>query len=232
MTTKRAQGFTIIELTLALMFVAILLLLVAGVTIRIGHMYEKGVTVKSLNQVGREVMDVLHRDIAQAGDRVRFESIGSGGSATYRLCLGDVSYVANTGEALNTASGTKIAYTSTSEPVTFVRVLDSAGAFCIPDVAGVYESSIDSTMQPVELLTTNGSTLAVHELNVEALTQSNSQSLYRLTLVIGTNEPGTLDANLYCRPNTSGNIDDVGANFNYCSVAEFTTIIRSGGANG
>ncbi len=228
MINRRQSGFTIIELTLSVIFVSVLLLLVATITIHIGGLYEKGITMKSLNQVGREVMDILRRDISQAGESIEFRVLGSGKSTTYRLCLGDVSYVANSGESLNASTGTKLRYEN-QDPVVFARLTNSgASSFCNLGAGGAAETVVSSGMQASELLTIDGGSLAVHAFDVQLLSQSASQSLYKVTLTIGTNEQGTLDSDLYCRPGNN-NATDYGANFNYCSVAEFTTIIRSGG---
>lgn len=231
MNAKRQHGFTIIELTLAVVFVAILLLLVATVTIRIGNLYEKGTTIKSINQIGREVLDMMRRDISQAGSAVQFKQVGTGVNTTYRLCLDGVSYVANSGESLNNSTGTLLTNSTSGTPITFVRLVDNTATFCKEASPGVYETAIGVTEQPVELLANDGKALAVHAFNLEPLIQSSSQSLYRLTIVIGTNEPGTLDTDVRCRTGSAG-ADDANANFNYCSVAEFTTIIRSGGNDG
>lgn len=230
MVVRHERGFTIVELTLAVVFVSILLLLVATVTIHIGNLYEKGVTIKSINQVGREVMDTLDRDIAQAGDQVKFEAVGSGANINYRLCLGGISYLANSGASLNDSAGARITYSDGGKFVTFARVVDDTASFCNQTNEGIYRMTVNNTAQSVELLSASTTTLAVHDFLVEPLTQDTSQSLYRVTLVIGTNEVGTLDTDYRCRTGNAGD-DDYGANFNYCSVAEFTTIIRSGGAN-
>ena len=224
------KGFTIIELVLAIGFVSVLLLAVSVLTIRVGNMYEKGATIRSINQVGREVIDVMRRDFSQANTDVDFVTTTNGEVQIYSICLGDVSYVANSSKALqayeDTTTLSLATVDSADEPIRLARVVDSSRAYCGDDRATTLRA-VDASAD--ELLTSASMRLAIHDMTVERVAQGSDQSLYRVTLVIGTNAKGTIDDNNRCRM-FSSSPDDIKADFNYCSVAELTTIMRTGGS--
>ena len=60
--TNQIQGFTLVELLLAMTGVAVLLVVVATITIQLMNMYHKGITIKTINSVGREVGDMIKHD--------------------------------------------------------------------------------------------------------------------------------------------------------------------------
>lgn len=60
------QGFTIIELMLAMTFVATLLISIAVVTINIVSIYQRGLALKAVNNVGRSLIEELTTSINSA----------------------------------------------------------------------------------------------------------------------------------------------------------------------
>lgn len=86
-------GFTIIELTLAMLFVTFLLIFCATTLVQVLRMYDKGSAIKQMNQASRLINDELARAIRSASD---------GASITYpsggvfdRICINDSMYVWN-----------------------------------------------------------------------------------------------------------------------------------------
>ncbi len=63
------KGFTILELSLAVVFLSVLLLTIAWLTIHITSTYEKGLTMKAINSSGKEIIDDIQRSIASAPAR-------------------------------------------------------------------------------------------------------------------------------------------------------------------
>ena len=63
---KTKKGFTLVELSLALVFVAVLLLTVAWLTIHVTTVYEKGLAMKAVNSVGKELIDDFSRAISSS----------------------------------------------------------------------------------------------------------------------------------------------------------------------
>ncbi len=225
------NGFTLVELILAIGFVSILLLAVSVLTIRVSDMYEKGATVRSINQVGREVMDVLRRDFAQANESVDFATTPiSSEHDIYSVCLGDVSYIANSSAALQAYEDTTTLGLAeridAGEPIRLVRVVDKTRAYCGTDRADELKK-VNASAD--ELLTNDSMKLAIHAMNVSPVVKGTSQSLYRVTLVVGTNTKGTVDDDNRCRV-SNNSPENAEADYNYCSVAELTTIMRTGGS--
>ena len=58
------KGFTLVELALALVFVSILLLTIAWLTIHVTTVYEKGLAMKAVNSVGKELIDDFSRAVS------------------------------------------------------------------------------------------------------------------------------------------------------------------------
>ena len=89
MAKKTKKGFTLVELALALAFVAVLLLTIAWLTIHLTTVYEKGLAMKSVNSVGKELIDDFSRSIS-ASPAITVESLCSKYSGEqYNKCVGD-----------------------------------------------------------------------------------------------------------------------------------------------
>lgn len=94
------QGFTIIELMLAMTFVATLLISIAVVTINVVSIYQRGLALKAVNNVGRSLIEELTTAIneAPAVDTTSLcNHLASGGSnaigyASTEACLSDHAY--------------------------------------------------------------------------------------------------------------------------------------------
>lgn len=228
MTNRRQKGFTLVELTLVMAFMSILLLAILYMTLHIGKIYTKGLTNKTINQIGRDLSDTMRRDFAHA-DPALIQippATGSGDATSGRLCLGAVSYAWNT-SALLDSTNTKI--TSNSQPITFVRVVDPDGSLCSPS-GGPYPTAIPASSTLSEMLTTGGRDFALYSASITALSTSGTQGLYQIKLTVGTNEKNTTTKDetgtfVQCRPPT-----DTSANFDYCSVSDFDLIVRAGGS--
>jgi|GEM_PF-7094121 len=83
---SQQKGFTITELMFAMTFVAILLLILIGSTIQFTRIYNKGITLKRVNQSGRTVGEELQRATQPTN--------GQYNSVNNRLCFGNsVSFV-------------------------------------------------------------------------------------------------------------------------------------------
>ena len=92
--TKKANqtnGFTIIELMIALTFIAFLLIFIVIMTMRITQMYSKGMTLKSINQSSRTIVEQMARDISAS---TQPETKNVDGAATI-LCTSGATYLWN-----------------------------------------------------------------------------------------------------------------------------------------
>lgn len=226
------HGFTLIELMLAMGFVSLLLIAIAMTVIQIGSIYDRGITLKDVNQAGRSLTSELQRSINQTtpfllSDRYVQQSWGG------RLCLGQYSYIWNYGSAINSLDSNRNVYSPTSsDEIRFVKVLDSNASYCTK-FNGLY-IPIDSKSDPVELLNVGQHNLAIHSFAISApLTAGDSktgQQLYDIEFMIGTNNqtaliyntdettclaPGDKEANKEADPS-------------YCSINKFNILARAG----
>lgn len=93
------QGFTIVELMLAMTFVAILLIAIAIVTINIVTIYQRGLSLKAVNNVGRSLIEELTTSInsAPAVDTTSLcnhlasgsDAIGYTGTNSVKTCIAE-----------------------------------------------------------------------------------------------------------------------------------------------
>lgn len=98
-TSKTKQGFTIVELMLAMTFVATLLISIAIVTINIVTIYQRGLALKAVNNVGRSLVEELTTSInsAPAVDTTSLcNHLASGSDKIYysdpKSCIADRAY--------------------------------------------------------------------------------------------------------------------------------------------
>lgn len=219
------SGFTLVELNIAIVFVALLLMAVAMTTMSVSRTYQYGVALKSINQLGREVVDQLRRDISSAAaQRVQYHAPGTDGVG--RLCLGTVSYVFNTAESLNAGSPSLVdTSTSPNRPVNFARIDDRDSSWC-QESAGVFiKNDIDSSVDKyTELLRDDSIPVAIHSMQVTNLLSSSgldfAEGIVEVSIDIGTNETETTDGGV-CKPPTSPD-----ENFNNCAVRQFVTVVH------
>ena len=125
MTSKR-KAFTIVEFLLAMSFIGTMLVGIAALTIRITNIYQKGLSVRSINSTGREIVADLIRTINASRVNVDINpALNSKNEATIKainavradyfvetkndtkqlggaFCTGTYSYVWNTAENFRT----------------------------------------------------------------------------------------------------------------------------------
>ncbi|MEP7205016.1 MAG: type II secretion system protein [Candidatus Saccharibacteria bacterium] len=225
------KGFTLIELMLAMSFIAVLLLMIAMTVIQISNMYNRGLTLKEVNQAGRSLSSELTHSIAASapflvsGTETRYINPVNGPGG--RLCLGQYSYIWNYGKSLagGTPLSNKFSSGSTAN-IRFVRVPDSTGYYCtsvtpapLPDV---------NPVGAVELLDVGDLDLAIHSFAITTAASASDarthQSLYFVSFVIGTNEQVALNSNQStCLPPSN-----LASDLNYCSVNQFDIVARAG----
>ena len=248
---KKQQGFTLIELMLAMTFVSFLLLGIAMTIIQIGAIYNKGTTIKEINQASREINDDLRRNISSAGPvdlatnyvlspaAATTEATASGG----RLCLGSYSYVWNYAKALNDKTAAKNNANVTKYEATpaqpnpalfqFIKVPDPGSIYCAKNGLGAltYKNiRADDVPKAQELLKNGDHDLGVHHLKfiapipASASNDVTGQRLYSMTYVIGTSTAEALNADqTACLAPGEDKADPL-----YCNVQQFSLVVRAG----
>jgi len=221
------QGFTLIELVLAMSFIAVLLLAIAMTIIQVGNIYNRGMTVKEVNQAGRAIGVEFGRDFTASeafsldpAARRYVTTRATGG----QLCMGQYSYIWNYGKAI-TPNATNLAKLANGTAVRFVRVSDNGGRYCLD--ANAYRTILD-TDTPKELLKVGDRTLSIHQFAVKsgpnAFDSGTGQRLYNVTYTIGTSDIAALDATQSaCKAP-----GEDGSDLAYCSIQEFVLVLRAG----
>ena len=223
------KGFTLVELMLAMTFVAVLLITIAMTTIQISNIYTRGLTIKEVNQAGGALATQLQRDINASTPfdiGTNYKKSEWGG----RLCIGQYSYIWNYGKALNSNDESHLnVYDSTSqEKIRFIKVFDSGAYYCSEATT---TKKLVNPSDAVELLSASEHDMAIHEFSIEsnvaASDSKTGQRLYNIEFIIGTNNMSALN---YAGAVTCKTPDDVGSDPSYCLVNQFNIVARAGNA--
>ena len=234
-------------------FVSAILIAIALTIIQIGGIYNRGVTLKQVNQAGRAVSSELQDSISSSAP-FSVET-DSGATSTTLLeqdwggafCLGGYSYIWNNGEDIEKAMSSgnydnlniyrdeDVDYSGTvseSKIPHFIKIYDPSRSYC-EVIEGEKIEGIklaDST----DLLAVGQNNLVIHKLTIstynEAMSAVSNQQLYDITITIGTNKRETLllengEVNS-CQPPSAFDADPT-----YCSVEQFHIVARSGSSN-
>lgn len=232
MNHDKKYGFTLIELMLAMTFIAVLLIAIAVTTIQISAIYNKGITLREVNQAGRSISDELQRSISSAVPfdvTPRLDDSPTTATSKYvkrdgggRLCLGRYTYAWNYGRAI-TANSEYNKYNN-GDAVRFAKVTDPSGSLCATPTLSINRA--DAT----EMLTSGDRDLVVHDMTVNggASDATTGQAIYAISIVVGTNDSEQLTTNdKSCQPPAAG-----AGKENYCSVNQFDIVARAGNKTG
>ncbi len=206
----KQSGFTLVELTLAIAFIAFLVMFTVMATLQVLKTYNKGLAVKEINQSARTIVEEISRNV-RTGTTA---SIITGLTATqYRTCINGTSYI------WNVAGGNLNKYSSTGNPaVTFVRANDSGQSLCAQS-GGVYPN-----VDPA-----NATQLLSNRVWVQSLTivENSTTDLATITLQLSTADD-PLSPLLEADP--SGGVRCKGqAGDQFCAVGTLTTTIAMRG---
>lgn len=192
--------------------------------IRIGDMYNKGITMKSVNQSGRAVMEDMRRTIAASQP---FElDAGHFKKQDGRLCTGSYSYVWNDGDAGGITNKYSDPTHKDATPIGLVRVRDIGAQLCANILSG--GSDINYT-NATELLSDNRLKLEVFDIQRLASGAITGSTLYSMSAVISDANDGAVSLNSLdtsCKPP-----NDAESNINFCAVNrfDFTALSNSNG---
>lgn len=228
-SSRQQAGFTIIELSLAMAFIAMLLLGIAFLTIQISTIYNKGLTIRAVNEAGQLISRDMQQTLnsSKATNVLYVENATTGG----RLCANNVVY------AWNYAGRLTNGFNQFDTPGREVRMVRFTGdnSFCIPDGGGAYRviSTANDTIS--ELLKAGDNTLAIHSMSAlreeasplpvkpvgEPVKDDDTQRLYEFGFVLGTSDTAIIASN-GCEAPENRTEDQ------YCSVNRFTVTARAG----
>lgn len=227
----KRQGFTLIELMLSMAFLSVLLIAIAMTVIQIGSIYNRGLTLKDVNQAGGALASELQRTIANSS---AFDvTVGEVGSQYIvqdwggRLCLGQYSYIWNYGKAIQVGDEARLnLYSNSDNRIRFIKVADSNSIYCTETAKKV------DINNAVELLGAGEHDLAIHDFKINteptAGDDKTGQYLYSLNFIIGTNDQTALNygagiGNVACKPPS-----EAGSDPTYCLINQFSVVARAG----
>lgn len=231
MVSTKNKGFTLVELMISMAFIGILLIVMTLSIIHVSTMYSKGLTIKAINQAGRDLGDALKRDGANLAGLtvspiVQPTEQGTGGLG--RLCLGSYSYLWNQASALQ-PGGAPINYRDTTTPIVLARVSDPNAGYCKKQTNDNYNTVVDRN-NAVEMLPADKGDFALHALSLDRTPPLGSplagSSLYDIKYTVGTNQTDTLDGAINTLDRSCKPPSDTTNNFNFCSINEFEIILR------
>jgi competence protein ComGC len=255
---RHSKGFTLIELMLSMGFVSVLLVTIALTVIQMATIYNRGMTLKEVNQSARDISDDLRRSVASSQlFTVNTDGTDSSDSLTIktasttvggRLCTGTVSYVWNLSKAIegSDANLTKVLNSSgvAQDPVRFVKIPDNGKKYCAKSGPALTYKNIlyaDSLVM-TDLLDAGDHKLGLHALTISTADSTfdvaTGQRLYSVTYVIGSGETSAMrypvagdPVGTPIRCYAPGELNPSGvdtSNVTYCNVQQFTIVLRVG----
>jgi len=200
MQTK-ARGFTLIELMLAMTFLAAIMLISSGAIVQAFSIYNKGLIVKQINQVGR----TLTEDMTRAANGAAVTD--STDPNTHVLCLGSTVYAWNTPTQADQKK-----YTDHVTPINFIKT--NAASACTSSSAVEIDAS-----ESTQLLSDT-----VRVLYTEVEKASGADNVINITFVFGTYDS---DPASPIRPKLVGGQwkCDAGGLGNYCAFGVYKTTL-------
>lgn len=200
-------GFTIVETMLSVAFISILLIAVGTISLHTVRTYHKGVTVKTVNEIGYAVGDDLKRSISAGGVSLNSTPSDYFTNDNYGvLCTGVYSYVWNYANSLKTKNTKVIRYKEYLSDTTnlggdeskirMVKVLDRTRYFC--SIAADYSKingSIHSPKSPaavanraIEIIKPSDGDLMMYDFHIAqgARDSQTGYSIYNASFSLGT----------------------------------------------
>ncbi|MCA9338469.1 type II secretion system protein [Candidatus Saccharibacteria bacterium] len=230
---KKEQGFTLIELLLAMTFVSILLLIIAMTVIQLSSIYNKGLTMKSVDQAGRAIATDIRQTLSGSSPfslngmfwNQRNAGVSEDAPDGGRFCTGAYSYIWNYGRSIDSPINV---YDTSTDTIRFVKVRDNGAQYCADQKKKIIKENAS------ELLAGGDTDLAIQSFQVKELASdpTTGQALYRIIMEIGTNNQDALDHNrdktldtmdVTCKPPS----DDSSVQ-NFCAVNVFDFTAQAG----
>ena len=174
--SDKESGFTLIEVSTALIFVGFIIFILAATTVNIVRSYNKGIWLAQINQAGQQ----MNNDI---GDKARYSPAATVKPDKRRMCINGVSYLWNTQQDIDNSNGGDNVY-SDKTPIRLARIDDPKGEYCTdltkrPDLPSVNPN--------VHILLGRGTT--IQEFKVEQKTDAPLLTISVVVSTEGANRP-------------------------------------------
>ena len=169
-SSDKQSGFTLIEVSTALIFVGFIIFILAATTVNIVRSYNKGIWLAQINQAGQQ----MNSDI---GDKARYSPAAKVDTINRRMCINGVSYLWNTQKDID--DNPKNNRYSDGTPIRLARIDDPGGEYCIDPTR---QPGLPSTNSEVHILLGRGAT--IQEFKVEE--QKAGAPLLIISVVVST----------------------------------------------
>lgn len=213
---SKQNGFTMVELMLAMAFLSMLMLAIALLVFQISSIYNKGLTIRSINEAGQTVASDMQRtmNISRA---VRSVTDAGGG----RLCADDIVYAWNYQDSVGTvnAFNKTVSNDNTLRLVKFSPMgVASSTDYCAPDPVTGYAAIPNINTALLD----SDENIILHSFSYEGRTVTGdaTQMLHEISFLLGTDDRKFLDDTGCAAPASS--VDD-----EYCAVNRFNFITRT-----
>ena len=171
--SDKQSGFTLIEVSTALIFVGFIIFILAATTVNIVRSYNKGIWLAQINQAGQQ----MNSDI---GDKARYSPAADVKAKERRMCINGVSYLWNTQKEIdNNGAGYNVYFGSGGTPIRLARIDDPSGDYC-RDLKK--QPKLPSADSGVHILLGRGAT--IQEFKVEE--QKAGAPLLTISVVVST----------------------------------------------
>ncbi len=170
--SDKQSGFTLIEVSTALIFVGFIIFILAATTVNIVRSYNKGIWLAQINQAGQQ----MNSDI---GDKARYSPAATVKAKERRMCINGVSYLWNTQKDIDNGQlGGNVYFGSGGTPIRLARIDDPGGEYCI---APTRQPGLPSTNSEVHILLGRGATIQEFEVK-----QKTDAPLLTISVVVST----------------------------------------------
>ena len=171
--SDKQSGFTLIEVSTALIFVGFIIFILAATTVNIVRSYNKGIWLAQINQAGQQ----MNSDI---GDKARYSPAATV-TSNRRMCINGVSYLWNTQQDIDKGKQGNNVYsdgTLNGTPIRLARIDDPSGEYCNDTTK---RPELPSVNPNVHILLGRGAT--IQEFKVE---QKDKAPLLTISVVVST----------------------------------------------
>ena len=170
--SDKQSGFTLIEVSTALIFVGFIIFILAATTVNIVRSYNKGIWLAQINQAGQQ----MNSDI---GDKARYSPAATVKPDERRMCINGVSYLWNTQKDIDDDPGNNRYSDGPGTPIRLARIDDPNGEYCNKPTK---RPELPSVNPNVHILLGRGAT--IQEFKVEE--QKAGAPLLTISVVVST----------------------------------------------
>ena len=175
--SDKQSGFTLIEVSTALIFVGFIIFILATTTVNIVRSYNKGIWLAQINQAGQQ----MNSDI---GDKARYSPAATVKPDERRMCINGVSYLWNTQKDIDDNPKNNRYSDGPGTPIRLARIDDPKGEYCTDLTKRPKLPSDDSN---VHILLGRGAT--IQEFKVEQKTDAPLLTISVVVSTEGANRP-------------------------------------------